>query len=42
MINFINALLYPYRVDGIKQANMNIYTYTNINIQINHTLKQTY
>ena len=25
-----------------KHTNMDIYTYTNMNIQINHTLKQTY
>ena len=37
----INALLYPHRVDGIKQTYKHgyIYTYTNMNIQINHTLK---
>ena len=42
-IYFINALLYHYRVDGIKQTWIykNVYTYTNMNIQINHTLKQT-
>ena len=39
----INALLYPYRVDGIKQTYKHgyIYIYTKMNILINHTLKQT-
>jgi hypothetical protein len=39
----INALLYPSRVDGIKQTCRHgyIYTCTNMNIQINKTLKQT-
>ena len=41
----INAPLYPYKVDSIKQTYKHgyiyIYTYTNMTRHINHTLKQT-
>ena len=44
-IYFINALLYPYRVDGIKQTYKhgytNVYTYTNMNIRTNQSYINT-
>jgi hypothetical protein len=44
-IYFTNALLYPYRVDGIKQTYKhgytNVYTYTNMNIRTNQSYINT-